>query len=159
MIHKSLFSLELSFSAEEGSTLHIAKRIWKLEPAYYAWFNRLLDYPFMLFFLHDAEDRYYALLGDLLATGELVMDEVPQDGLTSLPLTPAQLQAIEEKLFRCCLSLLFYCHGSGFNPEIFVQGILASFEASFTFEDVLCEYAKDVLKGSFRVLTPHQENE
>lgn len=159
LIHKLLFSLEFTFTEKEGSDLHLARRIWKLDSDYYQWFYNLQSHPFMLFFIHNEDERYYALMGDIIAAGEISVNQKPVKQSPVLTLNPEQEKLLQERLFHACLSLLVFCHGSGFNPVIYVQGLIASFDATFTYEDVLCEYANDVLKGSFRISIPQVEQE
>lgn len=157
LIHKLLFSLDFSFTQAEGSKLFIAKRIWKQDPDYYLWLHKLMEVPFILFFINDEELRYYAMLGDIIVNDPAMMRQQGVGKVLEIVLTNEHAQLLEERLFNACLSLLIFCHGSGFNPEIYILGILASFKARFTYEDVLCEYAEDVMKGKFRNVVASNE--
>ncbi|MDB5247571.1 MAG: hypothetical protein JWQ40_1965 [Segetibacter sp.] len=153
LIHKFLFCLEFTFTVVEDGDEYISEQHWKNRPAYYQWFRKCMELPFMLFFIHDEDARFYSLIGDVLASKDVRHVQNGKAGYERFKLSDEQMQLLQDRLFHSCLALLVFCQGSGFNPGIYVQGILASFDAVFTYEDVLSEYAKDVLKGSFRVST------
>jgi hypothetical protein len=144
LIHKFLFCLKFSFTMSKDSGTYVQETDWKKDPLYHQWFRKLAEIPFMLFFLQDHEVRLYALMGDIITEGNIQIDELVDRNLASM-FTPQQLQVMQDRMFNACLSLLVYCQHSGFNPEIYAQGTLASFDAVFTFDDVVSEYTKDVL--------------
>jgi hypothetical protein len=154
LIHKFLFCLKFTFTNLEEDNYRIPETIWKKDPIYYEWFQKMAEIPFMLYFIHDEDARLYSLMGDIIATGKVKAEET-KSGKPAFTFTPDQLDLLHNRLFHACLSLLVFCHGSGFDPGIYVRGIIASFDEPFTYEDVLCEYAKDVLKGSFRTSVWH----
>jgi hypothetical protein len=151
LISKFLFCLKFSFTESEDSSRYIHETNWKKDPIYYQWFHKLTDMPFMLFFLHDEEVRLYALMGDIMAEENITPGEKHKNGNFTSLFSTSQWEVMQERLFCASLSLLVYCQNSGFNPEIYVQGILASFDAVFTYEDVMCEYAKDILTGTYSI--------
>ncbi|MEO8819266.1 MAG: hypothetical protein ABI267_08455 [Ginsengibacter sp.] len=51
------------------------------------------------------------------------------------------------RLFNSCWWMLIYGHGSGFNPEPYIQGLLADLGLPHTYEEVYAAYQKDVKKG------------
>ena len=55
-------------------------------------------------------------------------------------------------LFRSML--LIYCHNTGFDPQLYIEGILAEFNLGFTYEQVKEEYQKKIDEGyDFRAFT------
>lgn len=151
LIHKLVFLLEFNFVTDQGSKLYTAKRIWKQDPDYLLWFRNLMQMPFIIFFMNDDEMRYCALMGDVVAANPEYMQQLQTKGFASINLTSEEANMLEERLFQACLSMLIFCHGSGFNPEIYVLGVLSFFNVKFTYEDILCEYAEDVIRGTFRL--------
>lgn len=136
LIGKMLFSFNFRFTEVLNSQLYIPEMHWKTDPMYYKWFQKLIAIPFILFFIADEDARFYALAADILEEGEVDVVTDSRDGRVCITCTIEQTRLIEERLFNACCSLVLYCSGSGFNPKIYIEGVMALLNASFTYNDV-----------------------
>ena len=152
LIGKMLFSVNLNFTETENSNEYIPETQWKTQPAYYTWFQKLVEVPFILFFIADEDARFYALAADILLQEEVDAVTDKSDGRTCVTFTREQTAKLEERLFEACCSLLLYCSGSGFNPRIYIEGVMALLNASFKYDDVENGYNKLVDKGAFSLV-------
>lgn len=147
LIEKMIFALDLQFTEVEGSQLFIPAEAWKGDATYMHWFRKLADSPVMLFFLHDEDARFYTLAGDILAENQLEVKEGDLKGTQMVALEGEHLNQVIQRLFNSCWWMLIYCHGSGFDPEPYIQGLLADFGLPLTYEEVYEAYQKDIEKG------------
>ena len=146
LIEKLLFCLDIKFTLIEDSGIHIPESYWKREPAYYRWFHKLAASPIILFFLNDEDARFYLLAGDMLADNLLYL-EPDKKGKGMACLEGDELEEVLDRLFASCWMMLVYCHGSGFNPEPYIQSLLADLGLPLTFEQVYQKYTADIKKG------------
>ncbi len=146
LIEKLLFCLDIKFTPIENSGIHIPESYWKSDATYYRWFHKLSASPLILFFLNDEDARFYLLAGDMLADNllPLVADE---KGKGKACLEGDELMEVLHRLFAACWMMLIYCHGSGFNPEPYIQSLLADLGLPLTFEQVYEKYMTDIEKG------------
>ncbi|MEO8111043.1 MAG: hypothetical protein ABI594_13455 [Ginsengibacter sp.] len=150
LIEKLLFCLEIKFTLIENSGIHIPAASWKTEKAYYRWFHKLSASPMMIFFLNDEDARFYLLAGDMLAD-DLLEVATGERGKGMAALEGEELVEVLHRLFAACWMMLIYCHGSGFNPEPYIQSLLADLGLPLTYEQVYAKYLEDIEKGiSFR---------
>ncbi len=157
LIEKLLFCLEIKFTLIEDSDIYIPETYWKTEAVYYRWFHKLSASPLMLFFLNDEDARFYLLAGDMLADNllQLVTDE---KGKGMACLEGDDLVEVLHRLFAACWMMLIYCHGSGFDPEPYIQSLLADLGLPLTYEQVYETYAGDIAKGiNFRAVSVPSE--
>ncbi|MEP7229186.1 MAG: hypothetical protein ABI691_02975 [Ginsengibacter sp.] len=146
LIEKLLFCLDIKFTPIEDSGIHIPESYWKSDAAYYRWFHKLSASPLMLFFLNDEDARFYLLAGDMLADNLLHL--VPSEkGKGMACLEGDELMEVLHRLFAACWMMLIYCHGSGFDPEPYIQSLLADLGLPLTFEQVYKKYIEDIEKG------------
>ena len=153
LIQKLVFCLDIKFTAIEDSNIFIPDIYWKRDAAYYRWFHKLSASPVMLFFINDEDASFYLLAGDLLADNlvGVQMDEGRQ-GMACLE--GDELVQVVDRLFDSCRMMLMYCHGSGFNPEPYIQSLLADLGLPVTFEQVYERYAADIATGiRFRAIS------
>jgi hypothetical protein len=67
--------------------------------------------------------------------------------------TNEQMQLIADRLFHSAWSLLMYCHATGFNPDTYIDALLADYDMPFTVADVRKQYDEDLEKGmQFRMV-------
>lgn len=153
LIEKMIFALDLKFTEVEDSQLYIPDEIWKVDTSYLYWFCTLANSPVMMFFLHDEDERFYTLAGDILAKNELEVKESDFKGKQMVGLEGEHLNTVMQRLFNSCWWMLIYCHGSGFNPEPYIQGLLADLDLPLTYEEVFEAYQNDIEKGlNFRTV-------
>lgn len=147
MIEKMLFSFKMNF-VEKGTGMSLPESYWKCNVEYYRWFRKLAQAPLAMFFLEDDDCRFYTLAGDLLADGKLeVKDEDERKQLVLF--TGESLQTVMERLFDACWWMLIFCHGSGFNPKIYIEATLADLDLPLTYEEVQEGFLKDLESGQF----------
>lgn len=147
LIGKMLFSINFNFAEITGSELFVPEQHWKTNPVYYRWFQELIEVPFILFFIADEDARFYALAADILEDGEVDAITDQSDGRTCITFSIEQTKIIEERLFNACCSLLLYCSGSGFNPKIYIEGVMALMNASFKYDDI-ADTCTELIHGS-----------
>ena len=147
MIEKMLFSFKINF-VEKGSGISFPESYWKSDRQYYRWFHKMSKAPLAMFFLEDDDCRFYALAGDLLADEKL---EVKDDGGRKLlvEFKREYMQILMNRLFDACWWMLIYCHGSGFNPQIYIEALLADLDLPLTYEQVQKAFNRDLEKGDF----------
>jgi hypothetical protein len=147
MIEKMLFSFKINFT-ETGTGLPFPETYWKLNPEYYRWFHKLAQAPIAMFFLEDDDCRFFTLAGDLLADGKL---QVKDDGERKqlVLFTGESLQTVMKRLFDTCWWMLIYCYGSGFDPKVYIEAMLADIDLPLTYEEVCEAFTKDLENGQF----------
>lgn len=147
LIEKMMFALDLRFTEVDGSALYMPAEIWKADATYQHWFHKLANSPVMMFFLNDEDARFYTLAGDILADNQLETKPDHLEGKHLVALEGDHLMEVMHRLFNSCWWMLIYCHGSGFNPEPYIQGLLADLGLPLTYEEVYEAYQTDVKKG------------
>jgi hypothetical protein len=147
MIERMLFSFKINF-IEKGTGIAFPESYWKYERQYYRWFHKLLEAPLAIFFLEDDDSRFYTLAGDLLADNKL---GVKGDGEKKklIAFNSDLMQIIMHRLFDACWWLLIFCHGSGFNPKIYIEAILADLDLPLTYQEVEKGFLRDLERGHF----------
>jgi hypothetical protein len=147
LIEKMLFSFQINF-VEKGTRISFPESYWKSERQYYRWFHKLSKAPLAMFFLEDDDSRFYTLIGDLLADDKL---EVRDDGEKKqlVMFTGEYLETVVQRLFDACWWLLIFCHGTGFNPQIYIESLLADIGLPLTYEQVHEAFIEDLEKGHF----------
>ena len=155
LIEKFLFMFEFVFEEIEGSTLVLKENDWKGDRLFMNWFNNMSNFPFLFFFIHDRDARGYFLMGDMIADGRIkskLKDNDPKKPMITVE--GEAIQILAGRLFQTCEMLLIYCHNTGFDPQLYIEGILAEFNLGFTYEQVKEEYQKKIDEGyDFRAFT------
>lgn len=146
LIEKLLFCLDIKFTTTKDSDIFIPESYWKRDAAYYRWFYKLAASPVMLFFINDEDARFYSLAGDMLADN-LLQIEQDEKGKGMACLEGDELVEVVNRLFTSCWMMLIYCHGSGFNPEPYIQSLLADLGLPLTYEQVYEKYIADIKQG------------
>ena len=143
LIEKTVFALDFKFI--NALEKELTEDQWKgLEPPM-RWFNKMSSLPCIIFFLYDHDARAYTLMGDLVADKKLKMELRGKD--QSVFMEGEMLEEVANRLFNSCWFFLLYCHNTGFNPESYIEAIIADFDLPFTYEDVYKQYQEDVSKG------------
>jgi hypothetical protein len=76
----------------------------------------------------------------------------PRDGKTGFSFTEAQGQLIVQRVFGSCMNMLQFCHYSGFDPRVYIEGVMALYGVQFTYDELLKEYEHFVDNVHFRVV-------
>jgi hypothetical protein len=140
LVSKMLFSVNFKFREGDNDENVIADEVWKNDPKYYKWFQEMMGTPFVLFFIADEDARFYALAADILEAGDVELEFDQEDGRTCVTFTREQTTKLEARLLKASCALLMFCHGSGFNPKIYIEGVMALMNASFKYDDVMEAY-------------------
>ena len=153
LIEKMILSIEVKFVEIEDSEIYLKETYWKQERAFQTWFNKLMSFPVMLFFLSDADSRVMALAGDMIAD-DMLKITVDDNKHAQLGFEGAKLQEVLDRLFTASWLMLIYCHGSGFDPEPYIQALLADLGLPIEFADIHKKYKADIKKGiKFRAVS------
>jgi len=147
LIEKMIFSLNIKFTEIKDSELYLPEMYWKGDIEYYKWFRKLGSSPLMMFFLQDEDARFYTLAGDLLAENKLMVEPGDSNRKGMVSIADEALQEIMKRLFYSCWWMLVYCHGSGFDPRPYIEGLLADLDLPLTYEQVYEAYMIDAKKG------------
>ncbi len=147
LIEKMMFSIDFKFTEIEDSNLYLPEDCWKSEPKYYQWFAELSKLPIMVFFINDEDARYYTLLGDMLASGDLPVTPLENNERSQISLEGVEWRKFIERLFNSCSMMMLFCHNTGFNPEPYIQSLLADMDVSALWDDIYKKYQEDVMKN------------
>lgn len=146
LIEKMIFAIDFNFAEVENCELFIPPHCWKSDPKYYAWFAELNTLPVVLFFINDEDARYYALMGDMIVNGEIEINHFKDKIRSELKLQGRAWHKFLNRVFQSCLMMLLYCHNTGFNPERYIQSILADLDVSELWDDIFNKYQSDAEK-------------
>lgn len=143
MIEKWIFAIEIQFKNQDG--IAMGEDDWKGHAIPARWFHKLGSLPCMIFFIEDLDARHYMLMGDLLADQKIKpVTGREEDGVL---VEGEMMREVMHRLFNSCWMFMLYCHNTGFDPQPYIEALMAEFEASFTYEQVLQQYQEDIAKG------------
>jgi hypothetical protein len=152
LIEKMLFCLEFDFVEDYETEIAVPEEAWKGDPMFFHWFQTMMGTPFMLFFIADEDARFYSLMGDMITSGEMEVSEVGNDGRAAFTPDLKQTETLNNRVFFSCLNLLQFCHGSGFDPRIYIESVMAWLSVQFTYDQVLQEFEYMWRNTRFRVI-------
>jgi hypothetical protein len=140
LIEKYIFSIKINFTDDQD--MDIPEEVWKSSPEYIRWFKALGSAPCGVFFLEDHDARGYFLMGDLLADGNLPTTD---DGLVEF--SGENLNLVCNNMFKACWFFHIYCHNTGFDPQPYIEALLAEFDLPVEYSQVRKQFEEDVAKG------------
>ncbi len=156
LIERLIFSIRFNFMLVDDVPVEVSEHEWKSRTEAYSWFFKMSSLPMTVYFIGDQDARGYCLFGDFLASGNFDAEE-GSDGLHhSIGFTAEQMQLIANRLFHGAWALLMYCHNTGFNPDKYIDALLADYDMPFTVSDVRRQYEEDVEKGIAFRMAPQQ---
>jgi hypothetical protein len=147
LIEKALFAVRIEFEKIPGSDLTLSEDEWKGIPEFMKWFRNLNRLPIVLFFLQDHDARFYALMGDYSEDEKLKVEVFEDKKDQRVTVEGEMFQDISNRLFESCWFLLMYCHNTGFDPEPYIESVIADYNMTFTFEMVKKRFEEDITKG------------
>ncbi len=151
LLEKFLFGFQIQFLTPDNIVMTDDE--WKGVSAAMQWFVKLNEFPVMLFFLKDSDARAYCLFGDLIDKRD---KEASSDNMIAF--NGEQIQILCDRLFQSCWTMLMFCHNTGFDPEPYVEAVLADYDLPFTYQQVKEKFDADLKKGiEFRVLKKGDE--
>ena len=153
LIERMIFSVKFRFMLVDDVPVELSENEWKMKPDVYSWFYAMSTLPLMVYFLNDQDARTYCLAGDILASGNFKFHREARGKQLIVEFTNEQMQLIADRLFHSAWSLLMYCHATGFNPDTYIDALLADYDMPFTVADVRKQYDEDLEKGmQFRMV-------
>lgn len=147
VIDQLVFSIDFNFRMMEGLDIKLGEMEWKTQPAYYRWFHEIGKSPIAIFFIKDNDARLYTLAGDMMADGKIKAKNESGEKYSTLIFNDHQIKVFTDRLFHNCWFFLMYCHGSGFDPRIYIDALIAEYDMPFSFEEVKKKYDEDISKG------------
>ncbi len=139
LIEKLLFSIGFEF-VDDVTDEKIPEEAWKADPIYYEWFFKLMSIPSIHFFIADEDARAYSLLADLINNENAEVIPDVNGGRSQIGFAAKEGNIILRRLFKSCVHLLVYCHNCDFNPQIYIEGVMALYDAPFSYQEVLDAY-------------------
>ena len=153
LIERMIFSVKFKFMLVDDVPVELTENEWKMKPEIYRWFHGMSTLPIMVYFINDQDARSYCLAGDIFASGNFTYQQEANSKQLTIQFTMEQLQVIADRLFHSAWALLMYCHATGFNPDVYIDALLADYNMPFTAADVRRQYDEDIEKGMhFRML-------
>ncbi len=140
LIEKWIFSIDVQFL--NRNDIPMQDLDWKGVSFPMLWFNTMLKLPCTIFFIKDPDARSYILMGDILASNHGL-----ETTDTAIRLEGDVLEELCNRLFNACFAFLLYCHNTGFDPQIYIEALLADFDLPITYEQVHSHYLDAIAKG------------
>jgi hypothetical protein len=146
LIEKALFAFQFQFRQIADSELYYQELDWKMEPKYYRWFFSLQSQAFILFFIRDPDARAYFLTGDYLADNKVTVHGGEPGKRVAVRFTMEQLQDIAQRFYNCARMFKLYCHGTGFDPDPYIESLINefNFEEANMLQVIQEAYRKDI---------------
>ena len=147
LIERLIFSIKFRFQLVDDVPVEVSEKEWKRRKEVYSWFFKMSSLPLTVYFIADQDARGYCLFGDLLASGNFDRGDGTDGPEGSVGFTQEQMQLIANRLFHGAWALFMYCHNTGFNPDKYIDALLADYDMPFTAADVRQKYEEDAAKG------------
>lgn len=147
LIERMVFAVKFKFMLVDDVPVEVSENEWKMSREVYDWFFQMNMLPVMIYFISDQDARSYCLFGDILASGNYTYHEEPDGHHKMIAFTEEQAQLIMNRLFHSAWAFLMYCHNTGFNPDKYIDALLADFDMPFTVADVRKKYDEDIERG------------
>lgn len=154
LIERMIFSVKFKFMLVDDVPVELTENEWKMKPEIYRWFYGMSTLPIMVYFINDQDARSYCLAGDIFASGNFTYQQEANSKQLAIQFTMEQLQVIADRLFHSAWALLMYCHATGFNPDTYIDALLADYNMPFTAADVRRQYDEDIEKGMHFRMVP-----
>lgn len=153
LIERMIFSVKFKFMLVDDVPVELSEDEWKMKPEIYRWFHAMAALPVVVYFINDQDVRSYCIAGDIFASGNFKYTQDPRSNQLAIEFNEEQLQLIAHRLFNGAWAMLMYCHATGFNPDKYIDALLADYNMPFTAADVRKKYDEDIEKGiKFRVV-------
>jgi hypothetical protein len=143
LIEKTIFALNMVFRDEQHNEIPAER--WKGVAEPMRWFAKMSSLPCMIFFFSDHDARAYILMGDLVADNKLIGEKIGKG--QRVKIEGEMLNEVINRLFHACWFFMLYCHNTGFNPEPYIQALLADFDFPVTYDDVLKKFQETIKQG------------
>jgi hypothetical protein len=143
LIEKMLFSFSFSF-VDDDTDMEIEEADWKNDPIFFVWIQKLGIMPLACYFIADEKARTYFFIHDLMdrEDAEINGESATRDEGVSFSSETGNI--IVRRIYESSVALLMYCHNCDFDPKVYIEGIMASFDMPFTYEEVLAGYNQNL---------------
>jgi hypothetical protein len=156
LIEKFIFAFKIEISDKDEKVMDEID--WKGHAIPMRWHFALSNCPCAIFFLEDHDSRAYVLYGDLMADEKMTMEPADKEGFAMFKAEGEVLQEMCNRLFHYCWFMHIYCHNSGFEPQPYIEALLAEFNLPITYPPIRKKYLANVKEGfHLRVDTTHHD--
>lgn len=135
LLEHLIFALEFAFEKPGKSKERYEGHEWKNEKAMKWLFELGIVFPPAVFFLNDNDARLFSLIGDLISVREIITLPL-KPNMGRLYIGTEQIQILHERLFNSACFFALFCHGSSFNPQKYVESLVADFKLDFTYDNI-----------------------
>jgi hypothetical protein len=133
LIEKMIFSVRLDFNLVEGIDMAQSED-WKRDPNIRHWLFKMAEMPMLMFLIKDSTSRFFMIADDIMSNIKPGSSGFDQN----------QTSTIAGRVFTSCYSFFMYCHNTGFEPDHYIDALLAEHDMPFTLENVKKKYLEDV---------------
>ena len=92
----------------------------------------------------------------MLTSGNLTYITDDDGNIAGVHFSEEQMQILADRIFTSCWSFLLYCHGTGFNPDPYIDVVRANYSMPFTTSDVRKKYEAYIERG-IAIRAVHQD--
>jgi len=135
LIEKMVFGVRFDFNLVEGIEVSRSED-WKKDPAIRQWLFKMSEMPQIIFFVKDSTSRFFMIADDIMSS---IKDQTFFD--------EKQQHTIVGRFFTSCLYFLIYCHNTGFQPDYYIDALIAEHDMPFTIGDVKTAYIEAIQNG------------
>ena len=153
LLEKYIFSFEIGF--RDKFEIKMQDMDWKGINEHMIWFTKLNELAFMIFFLQDHDARGYCLLGDLIAKRTRTITDNK-----GMYFEGTEHELVVNRLYHSCYMFLMFCHKTGFDPQPYIESMIADFKMPFEYSHVWEKYDEDIKKGiNFKAMKMDKSSE
>ncbi len=143
IFEKMIGKLELNFTNIEHSNMFIPDFYWKSDIAYFRWFHQLAELPALLFLLKDTDQKFYVLMGQMLAEKTIELNSPADLGANWGDLDTEQHQEITDKIVQNCITLIKCGERHCFKTEKYIQHLLREFKVALNYDELYDRYCAE----------------
>lgn len=135
LIEKMVYAVRLDFNLVEG--VHAVRNDdWKRDPKIRHWLFKMAQMSILIFFIKDSTTRFFMIADDVFS----MQSEKP------LPVEEVS-SIIASRVFTASVLFLLYCHNTGFQPDPYIDALIAEHDMPFDLQTVKAAYQDAVEKG------------
>jgi hypothetical protein len=142
LIEKMLFSFD--FSLVDEDEMEIDETVWKNDPVFYDWIQKLMVMPLAVYFIADEQARTYFFLHDMMDNDDAEINEETATKNEGVSFSSETGNIITRRIYDSSVNLLMYCHNCDFDPKVYIEGMMASYDVPFSYEEVLAGYHENL---------------
>jgi hypothetical protein len=143
LIEKMLFSFNFSF-VDDDTDVEIDEAVWKNDPIFFEWIQKLMIMPFAHYFIADEKARTYSFIHDLMDADDAEINSETDTKDEGINFSSETGNIIVRRIYESAVSLLMFCHNCDFDPKIYIEGVMALYDVPFSYEEVLAGYKENL---------------